>query len=264
MVINSRERAERDISRAKSCPPATAGAARAHEDNLKGKRGQKYFSFQSCRGTVEKPGRNYCRIGEELTPCGFAGREMATWPVVTRPVTLLPVPSSPKGDLLQETRCHRAPGHKQNTRDEQGQEPPLCRHQPLGVEDQQGEPSPVTSSYLRPVASFPLGAQEVAAPLHRQLLLLTALAVVQDVVVGVHAHGSPPPRAPAAALGALGRRETEQMLSATLLRAKGSFIAFSLFAVRAVKRLQKTSGRTICTLSNRLLLYIFLKKNQSG
>lgn len=61
----------------------------------------------------------------------------------------------------------------------------------------------MTSTYLRPVSGFPLWAGEVTAPLHRQLLLLAALAVVQDVVVSVDTHGSPPPRAPAAALGAL-------------------------------------------------------------
>lgn len=77
------------------------------------------------------------------------------------------------------------------------------------MEDQQGEPTLVASAYLGPVARFPLGAQEVTASLDRQLLLLTALAVIQDVVVGVHAHGSPPPRAPAAALGALGGRDSE-------------------------------------------------------
>lgn len=65
-------------------------------------------------------------------------------------------------------------------------------------------PFPTGDQALGPVASFPLGAQELAAALHRQLLLLTALAVIQDIVVGVDAHGPPPPRAPAAALGALG------------------------------------------------------------
>lgn len=127
----------------------------------------------------------------------------------------------------------------------------LCRHH-------QGEPIVVTSTYLRPVTSFPLGAQEVAAPLHCQLLLLTALAVIQDVVVGVHTHGSPAPRAPATALGALGRRDTESILSATLLWVESPFISFIPLADRTVKRLQKTSGRTICILSNKLLLYIFL------
>lgn len=39
-VINSSERAEQDISRVKSCPPVTGSAARACEDNLKGKWGQ--------------------------------------------------------------------------------------------------------------------------------------------------------------------------------------------------------------------------------
>lgn len=139
---------------------------------------------------------------------------------MTRPVALLPVSSLPL-HRLGETFCrgHGATtpqgtalaGYANKTRgmSKDVSLQALCLHQPLGVEDQQGEPTLVTSTYLRPVASFPLGAQEVAASLHRQLLLLTALAVVQDIVVGVHAHGSPPPRAPAAALGALGRRNTE-------------------------------------------------------
>lgn len=37
MLINSRQKAEQNISRAKSYPPATVRAAKAHEDNIKGK-----------------------------------------------------------------------------------------------------------------------------------------------------------------------------------------------------------------------------------
>lgn len=105
------------------------------------------------------------------------------------------------GDLLQEAQT--------NHDSQAGMETPLCRYQPLRVEDQQGEPTLVTSTYLGPVTSFPLWAREVTASLHCQLLLLAALAVIQDIVVGVHAHGSPPPRAPAAALGALRGTHTQ-------------------------------------------------------
>lgn len=93
------------------------------------------------------------------------------------------------------------------------------------MEDQQGEPTLVTSTYLGPVAGFPLWAREVTAPLHRQLLLLAALAVVQDVIVGVDTHGSPPPRAPAAALGAL--RDTHPVT----IPCHSTASASSLFAV---------------------------------
>lgn len=93
------------------------------------------------------------------------------------------------------------------------------------MEDQQGEPTLVTSTYLGPVAGFPLRAREVTAPLHRQLLLLAALAVVQDVVVGVDTHGSPPPRAPTAALGAL--RDTHPVT----IPCHSTASASSLFAV---------------------------------
>jgi len=54
MVINSREKAEQDISRVKSCPPA----ARAREDNLKGICGQKVF--------FTKLQRNRGKTGEKL------------------------------------------------------------------------------------------------------------------------------------------------------------------------------------------------------
>lgn len=50
--------AEQNISRVQSCPPVTARSARALEDNLKGKWGQKVFFFpnaqQNYRKTVEK------------------------------------------------------------------------------------------------------------------------------------------------------------------------------------------------------------------
>lgn len=104
------------------------------------------------------------------------------------------------------------------------------------------------SPYLRPVSSFPLGAQEVTAALHCQLLLLAALAVIQHVIVGAHTHGSPPPRAPTAALGALQRADTKHARSAS---------PYISLQAGLQKRPQETSRRTICTLSNRLLLYIF-------
>lgn len=113
--------------------------------------------------------------------------------------------------------CHLLQEAQTNHDRQAGMEAPLCRQQPLRVEDQQGEPSLVTSTHLRPVASFPLWAREVTASLHCQLLLLAALAVVQHVIVGVHTHGSPPPRAPATALGALRGTHTQSTFPATLL-----------------------------------------------
>lgn len=253
MVINSRERAEQDISRVKSCPPATGRAASACEDNLKGKWGQEIIFLPKA---TEEPWKNWGEISaglERINPLRLCregnGHLTSSDKASDFAAYLKPSCAQPWGHPLQQARCHHTPGHKQNAGDEQGQNDHFAGASPSGL----GPAGWTHSIYLGPVTSFPLRAQEVAAPLHRQLLLLTALAVVQDVVVGVHTHGSPPPRAPTTALGALGTRDTESILSATLLRVESPFIYFILLADRTVKRLQKISRRTSCILSNKLL-----------
>lgn len=205
-VINSREslsKTSAGCNPALQWQPELPGLLRTISRENEGRR---YFSSQMYSRTMERLGRNYCRIGEILTPCGFARKKVATWPGLTRPMTLLPVWSLPV-HRLGESFCMR---HKKIMTDEQGwRHLPLCRCQPLRVENQQGELTLVSSTHLGPVACFPLWAGEVTASLHCQFLLLAALAVVQDVVVGVHTHGSPPPCAPAAALGALRGTHTQ-------------------------------------------------------
>ena len=116
MVINSRERAEQDISRVKSCPPATARAVRAREDNLKRKRRQKVFFFPKVQRNCGKTGEKLlqdCRGINPLWLCREGNGHLTSGDKASDFAACLKPPcAQAQGDLLQEAQCHHAPGHK--------------------------------------------------------------------------------------------------------------------------------------------------------
>lgn len=107
--------AEQNISRVQSCPPVTARAARALEDNLKGKWGQKVFFFPNTQQNYGKTGEKLLQDCRDINPlwlCREESGHLTSGNKANDFAACLKPPSAQACHLLQDAQTN----HKQRWR----------------------------------------------------------------------------------------------------------------------------------------------------